>query len=95
MPGQDWDLVQVRDPGVPMDEAEDPTLVNMGVARYPRVIRRQGLRQGGGRVPVPVQTGFTFSLTTPDPLQYPLPHPDLLTIHAAIMQVARAAGAAP
>jgi len=88
-----WDLVQVRDPGVPMDEAADPTLVNMGVPRFPRLIRRPELRQERGRAPVMLQTGFTFSLTTPDPLKYPLPHPDLLSIHAAIIRVARAAGA--
>ena len=41
-----------------------------------------------------LQTGFTFSLTIPDPLHYPLPHPELLSKHAAIMRVARAAGAA-
>ncbi|RPB27282.1 hypothetical protein L211DRAFT_846109 [Terfezia boudieri ATCC MYA-4762] len=32
-------------------------------------------------------------LTTPDPVDYPLPHPDLLSLHAALMRVARAAGA--
>ena len=40
-----------------------------------------------------LQTGFTFTLTTPDPVEYPLPHPDLLKIYAALMRVARAAGA--
>jgi len=88
----DWGLVQVLDPGVAMEEAGDPTLVNRDVFRYPRLARRPGLPQGSGRAPVRLQTGFTFSLTTPDPLHYPLPHPDLLSIHAALMRVARAAG---
>ncbi|KAF8432167.1 hypothetical protein BGX38DRAFT_262241 [Terfezia claveryi] len=57
----DWDLAQVLDPGVPMEEGRDPTLVT--------------------------------SLTTSDPVDYPLPHPDLLSLHAAVMRVARAAGA--
>lgn len=89
----DWDLVQVLDPGLPMDDARDPTLVNRDVSRFPRVIRRADLRRGTGRTPVRLQTGFIFSLTTPDPVHYPLPHPDLLSLHAALMRVARAAGA--
>ena len=48
--------------------------------------------RGGGLLSL--QTGFTFGLTAPDPLHYPLPHPDLLSIHAALMRVARAAGVA-
>ena len=35
-----------------------------------------------------------FSLTTTDPINHPLPHPELLTIHAAVVRIARAAGAA-
>jgi len=77
-----------------MDEAEDSMLVNRDVFRFPRLIRRPGRHRGRERGAVRLQTGFTFSLTTPDPLHYPLPHSDLLSIHAAIMRVARAAGAA-
>jgi len=90
----EWDLGQVLDPGVPMSEVGDPTLVNRQVYRLPRIIRRQGLRRVGRRAPRNVTTGFTFTLTTSDPLSYPLPHPDLLSLHAALMRVARAAGAA-
>ena len=89
-----WGLVQVLDPGVPMDEAWDPTLVNRAVIRFPRLIRRPGLRRGRGRAPLKLQTVFIFSFTTTDPLHYPLPHPDLLSLHGALMRVARAAGAA-
>ncbi|RPB17876.1 hypothetical protein L211DRAFT_854689, partial [Terfezia boudieri ATCC MYA-4762] len=40
----DWDLTQVLDPGVPMEERRDPILVGREVRRLPRVIRRSGLR---------------------------------------------------
>ncbi|RPB19111.1 hypothetical protein L211DRAFT_853514 [Terfezia boudieri ATCC MYA-4762] len=88
----DWDLAQVVDPGVPMHERRDPTLFGMVVNRTPAV-RRPGLRALGRRAPVTVETGFSFNLTTPDAVNYPLPHPDLLRLHAALMRVARAAGA--
>jgi len=89
-----WDLVQVIDPGMPMDEEVDPTLEGTDVARFPRPNQRRGLRPRIRRATaVTLQTGFTFTLTTPDPVEYPLPHPDLLKIHAALMRVARAAGA--
>jgi len=90
----EWDLSQVLDAGVPMSEVGDPTLVGMQVHRLPGIIRREGLRRVGRRAPRNVATGFIFTLTTSDPLSYPLPHPDLLSIHAALMRVARAAGAA-
>ncbi|RPB19113.1 hypothetical protein L211DRAFT_843017 [Terfezia boudieri ATCC MYA-4762] len=87
----DWDLAQVLDPGVPMEEERDPTLFGRVISRTPGI--RLGLRIRGRQTPVRVETGFTFNLTTPDPVDYPLPHPDLLSLHAALMRVARAAGA--
>ena len=84
----DWDLVQVVDPGMPLDGEVDPTLIDLDVSR---IIHRRDLRPRLGRG-VLLQTGFTLTLTTPDPVEYPLPHPDLLKIHASLMRVARAAG---
>ncbi|RPB22939.1 hypothetical protein L211DRAFT_884254, partial [Terfezia boudieri ATCC MYA-4762] len=83
-----WDLTQVLDPGVPMSEDSDPDISGFGLARFrlqqsrrPRLLRPQAL-----------QTGFIFTLTTDDPVHHPLPHPDLLVLHAAVMRVCRAAG---
>ena len=43
----------------------------------------------------PVSTGLIFTLTTHNPRTHPLPHPDLLLLHAAVMRIARATGATP
>lgn len=48
----DWDLVQVLDPGVPMEEEGDPVLVNREAHRGPRLIRHSGLRGERGREPL-------------------------------------------
>ncbi|KAF8432374.1 hypothetical protein BGX38DRAFT_1276775 [Terfezia claveryi] len=88
-----WDLAQVLDPGVQLPEDEDQTLAEALVFRSPRQLRQRA-RQGRNVHVVSVETGFVFSLTTTDPNKHPLPHPDLLALHAAVMQIARAAGAA-
>ncbi|RPB22960.1 hypothetical protein L211DRAFT_869119 [Terfezia boudieri ATCC MYA-4762] len=86
-----WDLTQVLDPGVPMSEDSDPELPFMGLFRL--------IPQPSGRPPLPrrlrtkfLETGFIFTLTTDDPVHHPLPHPDLLVLHAAVMRACRAAG---
>ena len=76
-----------------MLEEEDPTITDAVVSRSPRQLR-QRVRQGRETHLISVETGFVFSLTTTDPVSHPLPHPDLLTIHASLMRIARAAGAA-
>lgn len=74
-----------------MTESGDSTLANMAVVRITRV---NGLRRNRQRSTlVRVDTGFAFTLTTQDPVHFPLPHPHLLYLHAAIMRVVRAAGA--
>lgn len=88
-----FDLTQVLDAGVPMRESQDATLANRIVLRLPRLARRPGLRSGSRRAPQQLVTGDVITLTTPNPVEYPLPHPDLLTLHSAIIRVARAAGA--
>lgn len=40
-----------------------------------------------------MQTGDVIVLRTEDPVKLPLPHPDLLTLHAALSRVVRCAGA--
>ena len=42
----------------------------------------------------PLTSGTVIRLVTPDPIQLPLPHPDLLRLHAALSRVVRCAGAA-
>lgn len=74
-----------------MTESGDDTLANRAVGRITRV---HGLRRNRQRtILVRVDTGYTFTLTTQDPVRFPLPHPHLLYLHAAIMRVVRAAGA--
>ena len=87
-----WDMTQVMVAGSPMSETEDPTLEGIFLHRdqvqhvhQPRLPRTLGY--------LPLQTGFVFTLRTADSVTHPLPHPDLLTLHAAIMRVCRAAGA--
>ena len=87
-----WDLTQVLDPGVQQLEDEDETLADTVVVRSPGHLRRRA-REGRDTYLIALQTGFVFSLTTTDPVNYPLPHPDLLALHAAVMRIARAAGA--
>jgi len=87
-----WDLTQVLDPGVQQFEDEDETLAGALVSRVPRQLR-QRIRPGRHKHLISVQTGFVFSITTTDPINHPLPHPDLLALHAAVMRVTRAAGA--
>jgi len=41
-----------------------------------------------------LETGTVIRLTTTDPQKYPLPHPDLLRLHAALSRVVRCAAAA-
>jgi len=89
----EWDLRQVLNPGVPMSEEEDPSLVGLQVNRLPAITHHLEPRRVGRRAPRNLETGFTFTLATSDPLNYPLPHPDLLSLHATVMRVARAAGA--
>ncbi|KAF8427938.1 hypothetical protein EV426DRAFT_571940 [Tirmania nivea] len=94
-PGR-WILTQVLDPGNQMAEEADEDLDGVQLARMTRELRPvckcTGPRKSGMN---PVGTGLIFTLTTHDPEKYPLPHPDLLLLHAAVMRVARAAGAAP
>lgn len=83
------------DPGVQQLQDNDETLEDAVVSQVARHLW-PGVRQGRrGQVTqmILVQTGFTFSLTTTDPVNHPLLHPDLLALHAAVMGVARAAGA--
>jgi len=88
-----WNLCQLLDPGQTVARVDDPDLLHL----LP-VVRRIDERQQQTRTTrMPtyqfLETGFTFRLSTTDPNRHPLPHPDLLTIHSAMMQVARAAGA--
>ncbi|KAF8424388.1 hypothetical protein EV426DRAFT_665981 [Tirmania nivea] len=86
-----WDLEQLLDPGIPMSEEDDPIISMTHIIRNilqhphgPRLPRRLRIE--------PVETGFIFTLSTSDPVRHPLPHPDLLVLHAAVMRVVRAAG---
>ncbi|KAF8451657.1 hypothetical protein BGX38DRAFT_1259469 [Terfezia claveryi] len=82
-----WDLTQVLDPGVPMSDDSDPEVSGLHLGRP--TLRRSNRR----RLPIQaLETGFIFTLTTNDPVHHPLPHPDLLVLHAAVMRVCRAAG---
>jgi len=87
-----WDLTQVLDPGVQQLQDEDETLVGAFISRFPRQLR-QRIRPGQHAHLISVETGFLFSVTTTDPINHPLPHPDLLALHAVVMRIARAAGA--
>ena len=86
-----WNLEQLLDPGVPISEDDDPIVANSHIVRNilqhphgPRLPRRVRVE--------PIETGLTFTLRTSDPIRHPLPHPDLLVLHAAVMRVSRAAG---
>jgi len=87
-----WDLTQVLDPGVQQFEDDDETLDDTIVTRRPRHLRHR-VPPGQDTHLIIVETGFVFSVTTTDPVNHPLPHPDLLALHAAVMRIARAAGA--
>ncbi|KAF8464683.1 hypothetical protein BDZ91DRAFT_764022 [Kalaharituber pfeilii] len=86
-----WDLTQVLDPGVQIAEEEDEDLYTYHVHRVPPRSHRShyNLRR---LPPVLVRTGDVFTLSTNDPHRHPLPHPDLLRLHAAMMRLCRAAG---
>jgi len=88
-----WDLTQVMQSGVPMAEDDDPIVRNVNIVRNriqdpesPRITRSLRIQT--------LETGFVFTLSTNDPVGHPLPHPDLLVVHAAIMRVCRSAGMA-
>jgi len=88
-----WNLSQVLDAGEPLDEEDDEELIHAyPIDRYmgdgPRL--RRTTRRPAFEM---LQSGFILRITTSDPNRHPLPHPDLLTTHSAIMRVARAAGA--
>jgi len=94
-PGR-WTLTQVLDPGIQMAEEDDDDLDGAQLARAVRELRPVRNRTGPSTRGVNiVSTGLIFTLTTHNPETHPLPHPDLLLLHAAVMRVARAAGAAP
>ncbi|KAF8451490.1 hypothetical protein BGX38DRAFT_1182407, partial [Terfezia claveryi] len=73
------DLTQVLNQGPQLTEEEDPDISG------PFVINR---RTNTGLV-----SGTIIRLHTSDPTNHPLPHPDLLRLHAAIARVVRCAGA--
>ncbi|RPB22947.1 hypothetical protein L211DRAFT_850354 [Terfezia boudieri ATCC MYA-4762] len=83
-----WDLTQVLDPYVPMSEDSDPQISGLDLTRS--TLRRSRMH----RLPhiQVLETGFICTLSTNDPVHHPLPHPDLLVLHAADMRVCRAAG---
>ena len=75
----DPDHSQVLDSGAQLTEAEDEEISTAWL-----MDQRTGAR---------LVSGSIFHLHTPDPKVYPLPHPDLLRLHAAISRVVRCAGA--
>ncbi|KAF8463879.1 hypothetical protein BDZ91DRAFT_824673 [Kalaharituber pfeilii] len=88
---EQWDLTQVLDPGVQVAEEEDEEIDGMRVHRIPP--RRHRSNHSLRRLPsVPVRTGDVTTLSTNYPHRHPLPHPDLLGLHAAVMRLCRAAG---
>ena len=87
-----WDLTQVLDPGVQQFEDDDETLADAIVTRRPRHLPHR-VPPGQDTHVIIVETGFVFSITTTDPVNHPLPHPDILALRAAVMRIARAAGA--
>ncbi|KAF8422265.1 hypothetical protein EV426DRAFT_606743 [Tirmania nivea] len=73
------DLSQVLDITTQLTEAEDEEISTSWL-----INQRKGER---------LISGSIFHLQTPDPKVYPLPHPDLLRLHAALSRVVRCAGA--
>ena len=89
-----WDhntLVQaVPIPSLQYSEDEDPILNGIYIVRLGEGGQ---IRQQRGP-PQEVVTGMRIRLMTLDPVKYPLPHPDLLRLHAALSRVVRCAAAA-
>ena len=73
------DLTQVLNPGQQLREEEDPDISGPFVINH--------------RTNTRLVSGTVIRLHTSDPTNYPLPHPDLLRLHAAIARVVRCAGA--
>ncbi|KAF8416557.1 hypothetical protein EV426DRAFT_417183 [Tirmania nivea] len=73
------DLTQVSNPGQHMGEEEDSTVSGPFVFNH--------------RTNTRLVSGTVIRLHTSDPISHPLPHPDLLRLHAAIARVVRCAGA--
>ncbi|KAF8475485.1 hypothetical protein BDZ91DRAFT_182647 [Kalaharituber pfeilii] len=78
---QKLDMTQVMDIGQPLALANDPELNQPYIRNY--------------RTSIGKDTGAIIVLRTPDAIKYPLPHPDLLMLHAALSRLVRCAGAAP
>ena len=66
-----WDLTQVLNPGMPMSQEGDRTLFGRQVLRITDITCCRG--RNPGAVQMLLETGFTFSLTTPDPQNCALP----------------------
>ncbi|KAF8460434.1 hypothetical protein BDZ91DRAFT_739319 [Kalaharituber pfeilii] len=79
-PGAVPDLTQVLDPGTPLSHAQDPDIQSAWVFDASR-----------GRL---LQDGDEIVLETEDATRYPLPHPHLLILHAALARLVRCAAAA-
>ncbi|KAF8451656.1 hypothetical protein BGX38DRAFT_475018 [Terfezia claveryi] len=83
-----WDLTQVLDPSVPMSEDSDNEVSG---SYLPRPTLRRSSRHRLPRIQA-LETGFLFTLTTNDPVHHPLPLPELLVLHSAVMRVCMATG---
>lgn len=88
VPERGWDLTTLAYTALPVPASED-TSVEW------QMLTSRAVGPGEERPPlVPLVDGTIILLTTDDPVKRPLPHPDLLRLHAGLSRVVRGAGAA-
>ena len=89
-----WDLTSFEFPNTPLfalqhTEETDPDLAECMLVRIPS----RGGGDGERGQPEFLRTGTRVTLSTKDAVRWPLPHPDLLRLHAGLSRVVRCAGA--
>ncbi|KAF8417688.1 hypothetical protein EV426DRAFT_356126 [Tirmania nivea] len=72
-------------------EESDPKLAECELMRNPLPIDGESRAARRGRREF-LATGTKLTMTTSDPIRWPLPHPDLLRLHAGLSRVVRCAG---
>ena len=95
-PDKGWDLTTAEYTGVPLPRHDDPDLLwnfmtNRGT--YPTSVTTVQTPPEPDDL-LPLRSGIVLTLSTDDPVERPLPHPDLLRLHAGLSRVVRGAGAA-
>ncbi|KAF8446701.1 hypothetical protein BGX38DRAFT_1192771 [Terfezia claveryi] len=75
-----------------LTEESDSTLEECRLIRHPLRLEGESRMARDGRMKY-LESGTRVTLSTSDPIRWPLPHPDLLRLHAGLSRVVRCSGA--